>query len=412
MEKYDVLELLGQVEIEEAGQALRDFLRGVARDTIMGVMAQEVEMLCGPAYYPDSKTNYSRAGSAMGSVLFEGRRQRVKRPRVRQSKADGSTAEAKLLGYRAAREPGELHAMLLRALTGGVSARDQKRVHPESTGVSKSNVSRLFATEGGRIFDAFRQRDIVRDDWLILMLDGVRLADEVWAIVALGIAGDGTKHMLDFEVGASESAEVATALLSRLLDRGFGPKAGRRLLCVLDGAKALKKAAKKQWPDAMFQRCLVHKERNLKRYLSKRDWGELARLMARLRKAQGAKAGREALANLRSFLATRNKEATASLDEAGEELIALHLLEVPNTLHVNLLSTNAIENSIGNIRRKLGRVTRWRVETDQPRRWLAVALTEVEKGFRKISGYRDLPALARALSQESDRTEPMPNARA
>ncbi len=112
----------------------------------------------------------------------------------------------------------------------------------------------------------------------------------------------------------------------------------------------------------------------------------------------GTGRGREALADLRTFVAGRNKEATASLDEAGEELIALHLLEVPNTLHVNLLSTNAIETPIGNIRRKLGRVTRWRAETDQPRRWLAMALTEVEKGLRKLSGYRDLPALARALA--------------
>ena len=203
---------------------------------------------------------------------------------------------------------------------------------------------------------------------------------------------------------------MVTALLSRLVDRGFAPKALCRLLCVLDGAKALKTAAKKQWPCAVIQRCLVHKERNLKRYLSKRDWGELARLMTRLRKAQGAESGREALADLRSFLVGRNAEATASLDEAGDALIALHLLDVPNTLHVNLLSTNAIENSIGNIRRKLGRVTRWRVETDQARRWLAVALTEAEKGFRKISGYQALPALARALAQECDQSEPMAKA--
>ena len=114
-----------------------------------------------------------------------------------------------------AREPGELHAMLLRALTGGVSTRDRKRVHPESPGVSKSNVSRLFVNERGRVFEEFRARDTVRDDWLILMLDGVRLADEVLAIVALGVAGDGTKHMLDFEVGVSKRAEAATALLSR-----------------------------------------------------------------------------------------------------------------------------------------------------------------------------------------------------
>jgi hypothetical protein len=204
MEKYDVLALLGQVGIEESSEVFRDLLRGVVRETIVGVMAREVEMLCGPSYRPASMKDCSRAGSAAGSVLFEGRREAVKRPRVRQRMADGSTAEAELVAYRAAREPGELHAMLLRALTGGVSTRDQKRVHPESPGVSKSNISRLFATEGGRIFEEFRERDIVRDGWLILMLDGVRLADEVWAIVALGVAGDGTKHMLDFEVGASQ----------------------------------------------------------------------------------------------------------------------------------------------------------------------------------------------------------------
>ena len=408
MEKYDALSLLGQVEIEEAGEVFRDLLRGVVRETILGVMAREVETLCGPAYYPDSTTDHTRAGSAAGSVLVEGRREEVQRPRVRRRKADGSTEEADLVSCRTAREPGELHAMLLRALAGGVSTRDQKRVYPESPGASKSNVSRLFVNEGGRLFEEFRARDIVRDDWLILMLDGVRLAEEMWAIVALGVAGDGTKYMLDFEVGASESAEVATALLSRLVDRGFAPKVGCRLLCVLDGAKALKTAVKKHWPSAVIQRCLVHKERNLKGYLSKRDWAELARLMTRLRKVQGAEAGRKALADLRSFLAGRNAEATASLDEAGDELIALHLLEVPNTLHVNLLSTNAIENSIGNIRRKIGRVTRWRVETDQARRWLALALTEAEKGFRKISGYLDLPALAHALAQKSEETGAMP----
>ena len=70
--------------------------------------------------------------------------------------------------------------------------------------------------------------------------------------------------------------------------------------------------------------------------------------------------------------------------------IALQSLDVPNTLHRNLLSTNAIENSFRNTRNKLGRVTRFRVETDQATRWLAFALLEVEKGFRRISGYKAL----------------------
>jgi len=412
MSEYALLELLGQVESAEAGETFRTFLRGAARDLILRVMSAEVEQLCGPAWHPDKSGGYSRAGSAPGSVIHEGRHEALKRPRVRKvkgcDKGTGACEEVVLSSYTAAREPGELHAMLLRSLIGGVSTRNQQRVHPKSPKASKSSVSRLFAEEGARLFDKFRERSIQRDDWLILMLDGVRLAEGLWAIVALGVAEDGTKHMLDFEVGASENTQVCAALTARLIERGFAPKQECRLFCAFDGSKALKNAAKKQWSDAIFQRCLVHKERNLRQYLPRRDWGEIAGLMRRIRKAQGADAGRKALENLRAFVASRNAQALASIDEAGEDLIALHLLEVPNTLHVSLLSTNLIENSIRNIRGKTGRVTRWRAETDQPQRWLSMALTEIERGFRRIGGYRDLSALASALKKEKKREEKAP----
>ncbi len=92
-----------------------------------------------------------------------------------------------------------------------------------------------------------------------------------------------------------------------------------------------------------------------------------------------------------------NAEAYRSLHEAGDDLLALHRLNVPNTLHRSLLSTNAIENSFLNTRRKLGRVTRFRAETDQASRWLSYALLEAEKGFRRISGHTYLPSLIAAL---------------
>ena len=86
-------------------------------------------------------------------------------------------------------------------------------------------------------------------------------------------------------------------------------------------------------------------------------------------------------------------------------MLGYRTLDVPNTLHRNLLSTNAIENSFRNTRNKLGRVTRFRAETNQATRWLAFALSEVEQGFRKISGYRDLPQLMLAL-ERNPRVEP------
>jgi transposase-like protein len=141
----------------------------------------------------------------------------------------------------------------------------------------------------------------------------------------------------------------------------------------------------------------VHKEHNLRKYLSKRHWCELARLMNRLRMAQGIQPTKEAYAALHAFVKAKNAQALASLEEAGEELIALHLLNVPNTLHRNLLSTNIIENSIRNVRGTTGRVTRWRGETKQADHWLGLAMVRVEKGFRKLAGYQELSMLAVAL---------------
>jgi len=152
----------------------------------------------------------------------------------------------------------------------------------------------------------------------------------------------------------------------------------------------------------VIQRCLVHKERNIRAKLSKRHWSELARLFKRLRAVQGPAAAKEVVNELVGFLKPLNAEALNSLYEAGDDLIALHRLDVPSTLHRNLLSTNAIENSFRNTRRKLGRVTRFRAETDQATRWLAFALTEVEQGFRRISGWRDLSQLVRALARSDD----------
>ncbi|PHS05919.1 MAG: hypothetical protein COA78_14860 [Blastopirellula sp.] len=77
----------------------------------------------------------------------------------------------------------------------------------------------------------------------------------------------------------------------------------------------------------------------------------------------------------------------------------MHSLEVPSTLHKNLLSTNTNENSFRNTRKHLGWATRFRKETNQPTHWLAFALTEVEKGFRRISGHNNLPALVAALQR-------------
>jgi len=266
--------------------------------------------------------------------------------------------------------------------------------------MSKSAASRHWIEATAANIAELRERDLSQTAFFGLILDGVCVGSGVVVVIALGLACTGEKMLLDFEVGSSENAVVCTALVARLQRRGFGPPPGCRLFAVLDGAAALESAVLALWPTACIQRCLVHKERNLYGYLRKGDHAEAKRLWLRLRLAQGELAGREALGALRAFLLPLNAAASASLEEAGEALLALHKLNVPATLHVSLLSTNAIENVMRNYRGQTAKVSRWRLETNQISRWTATALLHVERGFHRIKGYAELPKLVAALARK------------
>lgn len=175
----------------------------------------------------------------------------------------------------------------------------------------------------------------------MLLIDAVVLCKDLVVTVAMSIDTEGRKRLLGFRIGSSESTEVCMDLLSDLAHRKLKPAQNRELLVILDGSKALRNAVIQHYPNALIQRCLVHKERNIRRYLARRHWNELANLFGRLRRSQGEKDALQAAAELEAFLAAKNTQAKHSLEEAGEELLTVFRLEIPNSLHGSLLSTNA-----------------------------------------------------------------------
>ena len=243
---------------------------------------------------------------------------------MRKQVGDGTEREHVLASYAAMRRPGNNAFAVITALGAGMSTRSQAWA---SEGVmSKTAASRHWIeATAARIFE-MRERDLRKTAFFGLMLDGVVAGNGAVVVIALGLACTGEKVVLDLEVGGSENAVVCTALVARLQRRGFAPAPGSRLFAVLDGSVALQGALLGIWPDALIQRCLVHKERNLYGYLRKGDHSEAARLWHRLRVAQGEVAGREALAQLRAFLLPLDAAASDSLAEAGDQLITLHSL--------------------------------------------------------------------------------------
>ncbi len=272
MKEVTLLQSLGQVSASETGQVFRDFLRGHVREMICEVMAAEVTELCGPKHDPSPSDHY-RAGSSSGRVLYEGEREEVVRPRVRQKCSDGASHEVELTSYRVAKDPEQLQAQIVQAIVSGVSARSIEELKPNSPGVKRSNVSRLWQQAGSRFIEPLRGKNLSSITWCALMLDGIRLSKDQTAVVALGIDSDGRQHVLDVSLGSSENREVSREVMSRIVSRGF--TCDHRLFVVLDGSDALRSAVIEFFPDAVIQRCLIHKERNIKGKLSRRHRGEL-----------------------------------------------------------------------------------------------------------------------------------------
>jgi hypothetical protein len=192
-EKGTILEELGQVQTEEVGKVFRDYLRGVTREILTEVMAQEVSELCGPAYHPDKEAACYRAGSAPGYVYMETRREAVVRPRVRKRSKEDNTEEVTLPSYQAAQDASEIHRLLVESVMAAGSMRQVGKVVHRQRGSSKSEVSRLWRKVGQEKFSKLRHRPVDVDpqgeprDWLALMVDGIELADDLWAEGSVGL---------------------------------------------------------------------------------------------------------------------------------------------------------------------------------------------------------------------------------
>jgi transposase-like protein len=93
-----------------------------------------------------------------------------------------------------------------------------------------------------------------------------RQAQERVIVAAMAVWPDGSYQLLHFEIAEDEDETAWTTLFDHLFARGLDPKAVQ--LVVSDGTKGLLAAMKARLPQAQQQRCITHKVRGMKRYLT------------------------------------------------------------------------------------------------------------------------------------------------
>ena len=235
-------------------------------EALAEMMEEDATTVCGARHRRHGNRRGYRWGRTHSEIGYHGGKVKVARPRVR----DHAGKEVGLESWQALRDGNLLLEWALNLMVLNVSTRKYHRAVrlPEGDlakargdGTSKSAVSRRFVALSRKKMKAWLASDLSELDLLVIQIDGLHVGDHV-LMAAIGVDGNGDKHVLAVVEGATENTVVVQALIDNLLARGLDPTLPR--LFIVDGAKALSKAIRNTFGvAAAIQRCQVHKGRNI-----------------------------------------------------------------------------------------------------------------------------------------------------
>jgi putative transposase len=409
------------------GEGWHDSVEALVRDRVRGfieeILEQELEEALGRARYvransesaepvekSDGLGDEGAASAATGHR--NGRRERdvigtfgkvtIAVPRARLEAGDGATREWKtktLPAYR--RRMKEVEALIAGSYLAGTNTRRVGRALASvfgRGGVSKDTVSRAWR-KIKTDWEAWDKRNLSSEDIVRLILDGTvvrvrldRKATSISLLVALGVRRDGQKVLLAVCNMGGESEAAWRKLLDGLAVRGLK----KPELAIVDGAPGLEAALTALWSDLPFQRCTVHKLRNLLAHAPKRLAEEIKSDFTDMVYASTAK---QVAARRNAFLRKWRAKCRAvadSLEEAGDQLFTFTRL--PPSQWKSARTTNAIERLHEEFKRRIKTQTVLpSAETAAMLFWGLLAADQIR--LRKVDGWR---TLGRQLAEPID----------
>jgi putative transposase len=392
----------GVIRIEEG--KIRSHVDQVVRETVEqtlnGLLQAEADELCGAKRYARSPERLdTRAGHYDRKLHTQAGEVTLSVPRLRNLPFETEIIER----YR--RRESSVEEALVEMYLAGVSVRRVEDITEAlwGTRVSPSTVSELNQKIYVQI-EAWRNRPI-EGEHAYVYLDGIWLkrswggeVKNVAVLVAIGVRSDGYREILGVVEGLKEDTESWRNFLRHLKQRGMQ---GVRLL-VSDKCLGLVEAAGEFYPEATWQRCMVHWYRNVMSVVPK---GKVKEVMAML-KAIHAQEDRPAARDKASLVAEKldtmrlSQAATIVRDGVDE---TLSYMAFPREHWTRIRTNNVLERIMREIRR------RTRVVGNFPDGKSAVML--VAARLRHIAGtrwgkrmYLDMERLREATAPPIDST--------
>ncbi len=326
-----------------------EFLREIVERVVQGILEAEMEAHIGAAPY---ERNKERRGQRNGY------KPRMLRTRVGTlnlaipQDREGTFSTSIFARYQ--RNEKALVLSLMEMYIQGVSTRKVKEITEVlcGTSFSKSQVSALAGGLDAEL-NAWRKRPLSSRSYPIIFVDAhyqdVRIGGRVISqgvLIVKAIRGDGKREILAVEVADTESESTYNELFSDLKDRGLSGV----LLVVSDAHKGLKKAAKRYFQGASWQRCQVHFSGNamglVKRAKRKEVAADIRKIFTADEKAEARRLANEAMTKWQET----NPKVTVLIDEHIEECFSA--FDFPASIRPRIRSTNGLERFHEEVRRR------------------------------------------------------------
>jgi len=338
-----------RIDGDQVRSHVDELVRSTVEETLNKLLDAEADELCGAARYQRSAERLdTRAGHYRRKLLTKTGEVELKVPRLRSLPFETQIIER----YR--RRESSVEEALVEMYLAGVSVRRVEDITEALWGerVSPSTVSALNQKIYEQI-EAWRNRPI-EGEHSYVYLDGIWLKRS-WAgeikniavLVAIGVGSDGQREILGVAEGAKEDTESWRNFLRHLKQRGLR---GVRLV-TSDKSLGLIEALGEFYPDAAWQRCVVHFYRNVFSVVPKGKAKEVAAMLKAIHAQEDRAAAREKAAAVAAKLEAMRLGQAAEIVRSGVDE-TLSYMAFPREHWTRLRTNNVLERIMKEIRRR------------------------------------------------------------
>lgn len=334
----------GQVQ-----QHLGEMVRSTVEETLNAMLDAEADHLCHARRYERTEARTDqRAGHYQRKLHTKAGEVELKVPKLRQTTFETAIIE------RYKRRESSVEEALMEMYLAGVSVRRVTDITEALWGmrVSAGTVSDLNQKLYQRI-EAWRNRQI-EGTYPYVYLDGISLkrtwggeVRNVSILVAIGVGADGYRDILGIAEGCKEDKAGWSGFLAYLKKRGLkSPE-----LFISDKCLGLIEALAAYYPEAQWQRCIVHFYRNVFSVVPKGKVKRVAAMLKAIHAQEDREAAQEkAKAVVAKLEAMKLRAAAEQVREGIEETLTYY--GFPEKHRRQIRTNNPLERIMREIRRR------------------------------------------------------------